>query len=72
MRREFEWDLPDEEYSTIAGLVLYESQKLPDIGQSFTFYDFKFDVVRKQRNQITLIRVTPPSKDEAETSKAAS
>lgn len=72
LRREFEWDLPDEEYSTIAGLVLYESQKLPDIGQSFTFYDFKFDVVRKQRNQITLIRVTPPSKDEAETSKAAS
>ncbi len=60
LKREFEWELPDEKYSTIAGLVLYESQKLPDVGQSFMFHDFKFDVVRRHRNQITLVRVTPP------------
>ncbi|PZP55547.1 MAG: hypothetical protein DI586_06490 [Micavibrio aeruginosavorus] len=62
IKREFEWDLPDADYSTIAGLVLYEARKLPDVGQSFMFHNFKFDVVRRHRNQITLVRVTPPPK----------
>lgn len=68
IRREFEWDLPDEDYSTIAGLVLYEARKLPQVGQSFMFYNFKFDVVRRHRNQITLIRVTPPVTPDPEAS----
>ncbi|MBI1300335.1 MAG: DUF21 domain-containing protein [Alphaproteobacteria bacterium] len=60
LNREFEWGLPDEEYSTIAGLVLYESQMIPDIGQTFRFHGFQFDIVRRQRNHVTLVRVTPP------------
>lgn len=60
LNREFDWGLPDGEYSTIAGLVLFESQMVPDVGQSFRFHDFQIDVIRKQRNQITLVRVTPP------------
>lgn len=61
INREFNWGLPDDEYSTIAGLILYESKMIPDVGQSFRYYDFQMDIVRKQRNQITLVRVTPPS-----------
>ena len=68
IKREFEWDLPDAQYSTIAGLVLYEAQKLPEVGQSFMFHDFKFDVVRRHRNQITLVRVTPPAPAETKAS----
>jgi len=60
LNREFHWNLPDQEYATIAGLILHESQMIPDIGQSFMFHDFRFDIVRRQRNQITRIRVTPP------------
>ena len=60
LNREFDWRLPDEEYATIAGLILFESQMVPEAGQSFRFYDFQMDVVRKKRNQITLVRVTPP------------
>jgi Mg2+/Co2+ transporter CorB len=60
LNREFEWRLPDENYSTIAGLVLHEAQIIPDAGQSFHFYGFRFDVVRRQRHQIKLLRVTPP------------
>ncbi len=60
LNREFDWGLPDEEYSTIAGLVLFESQMVPDVGQSFVFHDFQIDVIRKQRNQITMVRVKPP------------
>jgi len=61
LNREFHWDLPDEDYATIAGLILHESQMIPEIGQSFMFHGFRFDIVRRQRNQITRIRLTPPT-----------
>ena len=64
LKREFDWNLPDEEYSTIAGLVVYESKTVPQVGQSFMFHGYRFDVVRRQRNQITLLRVVPPIKEE--------
>ncbi|MGH1455180.1 MAG: HlyC/CorC family transporter [Alphaproteobacteria bacterium] len=60
LNREFDWGLPDGDYSTLAGLILYESQMVPDIGQSFRYHGFQMDVVRKQRNQITLVRVKEP------------
>ncbi|MCB1555830.1 MAG: HlyC/CorC family transporter [Alphaproteobacteria bacterium] len=65
LNRAFEWNLPDDEdYSTLAGLILHESQMVPDAGQSFTFFGFRFDVVKRQRNQITLVRVIAPEKIE--------
>lgn len=63
LNREFEWELPDDEYSTLAGLIIHEAQILPNPGQSFTFFGFRFDVVKRQRNQITLIRITPPKEE---------
>ena len=64
LNRELEWNLPDEEASTIAGLVLHESRRIPDVGQAFLFHGFRFEIMRRQRNQITLIRVTPPPEEE--------
>jgi Mg2+/Co2+ transporter CorB len=58
LNRDLGWGMPDEDYSTIAGLILYESQRIPSVGQSFTFYGFRFDILKKQRNQITLVRMT--------------
>lgn len=67
LNREFDWKLPDDEdYATLAGLILHESKMVPDVGRVFHFYDFTFEVVRRQRNQITLIRVTPPKKEQKE------
>jgi Mg2+/Co2+ transporter CorB len=61
LNREFDWDLPgDEDYSTIAGLIIHEAQTIPEAGQSFTFYNFRFDIVKRQRNQLGLIRVSVP------------
>jgi Mg2+/Co2+ transporter CorB len=61
LNREFDWGLPDEtDYSTIAGLVLYESRHIPEVGQTFTFFGFRFEILKRQRNQIATIRVTPP------------
>jgi Mg2+/Co2+ transporter CorB len=54
-----DWNLPDDEATTIAGLVIHEAQAIPDAGQVFTFHGFRFEVLRKQRNRITALRVTP-------------
>jgi Mg2+/Co2+ transporter CorB len=53
------WHLPDDEATTIAGLVIHEAQMIPETGQAFTFHGFRFEVVRKRRNQLVSIRVTP-------------
>ena len=52
-----DWDLPDEEATTVAGLVMHEAQTIPEAGQAFTFYGYRFEIVRKQRNRITGVRV---------------
>ncbi len=59
LNRQFEWGLPDEEASTIAGLILHESRRIPEVGQAFMFYDLRFDILRRQRHQITAVRITP-------------
>jgi Mg2+/Co2+ transporter CorB len=64
LNREFEWNLPDEEASTIAGLVMHEARAIPEAGQKFSFHGFRFDILRRQRNQITLIRIHPPEPGE--------
>lgn len=60
LNREFEWNLPDEGASTIAGLVLHESRRIPDVGQAFMFHGFRFEILQRHRNQVTSIGVTPP------------
>ncbi|MFM2042037.1 MAG: hypothetical protein RLY86_613 [Pseudomonadota bacterium] len=60
LNREYDWNLPDAQASTIAGLVLYEARRIPEVGQTFVFYGFRFDVLRRQRNQVTALRITPP------------
>ncbi|HEX2449042.1 MAG TPA: HlyC/CorC family transporter [Methyloceanibacter sp.] len=59
VNRLMDWDIPDEEATTIAGLVIHEAQTIPDMGQAFTFHNFRFEVLRRQRNRITSLRVTP-------------
>jgi Mg2+/Co2+ transporter CorB len=60
LNRALGWKLPDEEASTIAGLVIHEAQRIPEVGQSFSFYGFRFLVMRRQKNQIVLLKVIPP------------
>jgi Mg2+/Co2+ transporter CorB len=62
LNRELDWNLPDEGVTTIAGLVIQESGTIPEQGQRFAFFGFKFEVLRRQRNQITALRVIPPTK----------
>jgi Mg2+/Co2+ transporter CorB len=54
-----DWHLPDDEVTTVAGLVIHEAQMIPETGQTFTFHGFRFEVLRKRRHQITALRITP-------------
>ncbi len=59
LNRLMEWSLPDQEATTIAGLVIHEARAIPEPGQSFTFHNFRFRVLKKERNRITTLHVTP-------------
>ena len=62
LNRQFDWDLPDIDATTIAGLVIHNAQTIPEPGQRFTYQKFMFEVLRRKRNQITALRITPPGK----------
>ena len=64
LNRDLDWNLPDEEATTIAGLVIHEARTIPDAGQRFAFFGYKFEILRRHRNQITALRVTPPETDD--------
>lgn len=57
LNRAMDWELPDEEATTIAGLVIHEAQAIPDTGQIFTFHGFRFEITRKSRNRITALKI---------------
>ena len=59
LNRVMAWNLPDEEATTIAGLVIHEVGAIPEAGQVFTFHGFRFEVLRKIRNRVTALKVTP-------------
>ena len=67
LNRQFDWDLPDEEAATIAGLIMHEARRIPEPEQVFEFYGFRFEILRRQRNQITAIRLarTPEAREDA-------
>jgi Mg2+/Co2+ transporter CorB len=61
LNRTMDWSLPDDEATTIAGLVIHEARTIPEPKQVFTFHGFRFEVLRKNRNRITALRVAPAS-----------
>tara|TARA_B100000686_G_scaffold339672_1_gene414120 strand:- start:1183 stop:2487 length:1305 start_codon:yes stop_codon:yes gene_type:complete len=62
LNRAYDWELPEDDATTVAGLVIHEAQVIPEVGESFDFFEFRFEVLRRQRNQITSLRITPPQK----------
>jgi Mg2+/Co2+ transporter CorB len=62
LNRELDWNLPEEDATTVAGLVIAQSATIPDVGQRFAFFGYTFEIMRRQRNQITALRVVPPVK----------
>lgn len=59
LNRAMDWNLPDDEAVTIAGLVIHEAQSIPDVAQTFSFHGMRFRILRRRRNQITALKITP-------------
>ncbi|KAG1651748.1 UPF0053 inner membrane protein YfjD [Nymphon striatum] len=57
LNRALGWDLPDEEATTIAGLVIHEAQLIPAEKQAFTFHGKRFLVLKRVKNRIEKLRV---------------
>ncbi|MDX1780871.1 MAG: HlyC/CorC family transporter [Thalassovita sp.] len=59
LNRAKDWNLPDDEANTIAGLVIHEAQMIPTSGQVFSFHGFRFEVVSRKQNRITKLKIRP-------------
>ncbi len=57
LNRALDWSLPDEEATTVAGLVIHESKSIPEERQAFTFYGKRFTVMKRVKNRITKLRI---------------
>jgi len=72
LNRELGWNLPDEEASTVAGLVIHEARLIPEIGEQFEFYATRFTILDKQGNQVTRLKIEKltPADNEAKSDQA--
>ncbi len=57
LNRACDWNLPDEEANTVAGLVIHEAQAIPNEGQVFSFHGFRFEVLARDNNRLTRLRL---------------
>lgn len=62
LNRQFGWQLPDDEAATIGGLLMHESRSIPRIGQTYMIEGFKIRILRRLRNQITLVKIIPAAR----------
>lgn len=62
INRMMEWELPDEEATTIAGLVINEAGIIPEPDQDFIFHGYRIRVLRKRKNRIVALRIAPLGK----------
>ncbi len=61
LNRALDWTLPDDEANTVAGLVIHEAQMIPTMGQCFSFHGFRFEVMARDNNRITALKIRPLS-----------
>lgn len=59
VNRELGWDLPDDRAATVAGLVMHEARRIPEVRQTFAFHGFRFEILRKKNNRITALKIKP-------------
>jgi Mg2+/Co2+ transporter CorB len=61
LNREFGWQLPEDVAITIAGLVLHEARRIPEVGQVYAFYGFRFEILKREGTRIAELRIVPPA-----------
>lgn len=69
LNRRYNWNLNDENAVTLAGYLIDATQSIPEQGQKFIFEGFEFEILKRTKNQLNSIRVTPPQPTENETAR---
>ena len=59
LNRAMNWDLPDDEAVTVAGLLIHEARRIPEAGQTFSFHHHRFTVLERKVNRITRLQIWP-------------
>jgi Mg2+/Co2+ transporter CorB len=61
LNRAYGWSLPEDVATTIAGLVLHEARRIPEVGQVYAFYGFRFEILKREGTRIAELRIVPPA-----------
>ncbi|MCI5050091.1 MAG: HlyC/CorC family transporter [Rickettsiales bacterium] len=64
LNRHLDWNLPDDNATTVAGLIMHEAEQIPEPGSVFEFYDMRFTIIDREANQLTRILIEPLLRDE--------
>ena len=62
LNRAMNWDLPDEEAVTVAGLLINEVRRIPEVGQTFTVHGHRMSVLDRKGNQVTELKIWPQAR----------
>ncbi len=57
LNRELDLKLPVDDANTIAGLVINNAETIPSVGKAFNFYGYRFEIIKKRKNQLTKIKI---------------
>ncbi|MFZ8864839.1 MAG: HlyC/CorC family transporter [Rickettsiales bacterium] len=62
INRDLDLELPEDDASTIAGLLIKACEKIPERGERFEFFNFEFTVLERYKNQITKLKLVTIAK----------
>ncbi|MFM8578441.1 MAG: HlyC/CorC family transporter [Planctomycetaceae bacterium] len=62
LNRLLDWNLPEDDATTVAGLVIRRAREIPDVGDAFELDGFRFEVASKEDNRIARLKIRPPTK----------
>lgn len=62
INRELDIAIPNNNSSTIAGYLIHETESFPEVGQIFSFGNILYEIINKNKNQITQIKLVLPKK----------
>ena len=57
LNRIFNWDIPDEEASTIAGLIINVAKRIPQKGESFKIESYIITIISRSKTRLTKIKI---------------
>lgn len=65
LNRELNWNLPDDDANTIAGLIIHKLERIPNQGESVDMFNLNITIDKKVGNRIDRVKVTilPVSED---------